>query len=229
MTAEPDPAAPTGSGAGSQPASPAAPPESNAAPPPGGSPPSSPPPSPPSGSRPINRGGMIAGVILILLGVLFLAERVLDFDLGRYGWPLFVILPGVLLFLASLAAPPREGVGLAIAGAITTIVGVILAVQNATDAWATWAYVWPLVAPGGSGVGMALYGLLRGQPDFVSTGARQVGAGLGLFVAFGLFFEGVIGLSGDPFLVGSDYLPIVLIALGVLFLLWGLFRSRRPA
>jgi LiaI-LiaF-like transmembrane region len=229
MTAEPDPAAPTGSGAGSEPASAVEPTPPDAGPPPGGTPPSGPPASPASGSRPINRGGMIAGVILILLGVLFLAERLFDFDLGRYGWPLFVILPGVLLFLASLAAPPREGVGLAIAGAVTTVVGLILAVQNATDLWATWAYVWPLVAPGGSGVGMALYGLLRGQPDFVSTGARQVGAGLGLFVAFGLFFEGVIGLSGDPFLVGSDYLPIVLIALGVLFLLWGLFRSRRPA
>ena len=42
-----------------------------------------------------------------------------------------------------------------------------------------------------------------------------------LFVAFGLFFEGVIGLSGDPFLVGSDYLPIALIGLGGVVLLAG--------
>jgi hypothetical protein len=170
---------------------------------------------------------MIVGTVLILLGVLFLAERLFNVDLGRYGWPLFVIVPGVLLFLSSVVAPAREGVGLAVAGAITTIVGLILAVQNATDLWATWAYVWPLVAPGGSGLGMALYGLLRGQPDLVSSGARQVGVGLGLFVAFGLFFEGVIGLSGDAFLVGSDYLPIVLIGVGGLFLLWGLLRGRR--
>ena len=47
--------------------------------------------------------------------------------------------------------------------------------------------------------------------------------------AFGLFFEGVIGLSGDPFLVGSDYLPIALIGVGVLFLLWGVLRGRRTA
>jgi hypothetical protein len=63
----------------------------------------------------------------------------------------------------------------------------------------------------------------------VSSGARSVGAGLALFVGFGLFFEGVIGLSGDPFLVGSDYLPIALIGIGVLFLLWGLLRGRRTA
>jgi hypothetical protein len=165
----------------------------------------------------------------VLLGLLFLAQRLFDFDLGQYGWPLFVIVPGVLIFLGSLAAPPREGEGLAIAGGITTMVGVVLAIQNATGLWATWAYAWALVAPGGVGLGLALYGLIRGRPDLVSAGARSLGAGLGLFVAFGLFFEGVIGLSGDPFLVGSDYLPIVLIGIGALLLLWGLFRSRRTA
>jgi hypothetical protein len=172
---------------------------------------------------------VILGIVLILLGLLFLAERLFDINLGRYGWPLFIVVPGVLLFLASLAAPAREGAGLATAGGIVVAVGLILAVQNATNAWATWAYAWALVAPGGSGVGLALYGLLRGQPDLVSAGARSLGAGLGLFVGFGLFFEGVIGLSGDPFLVGSDYLPIVLIGIGVALLLGGLLRGRRAA
>ena len=227
MTTEPDPAAPTGSGSGSEPAADASSPPSSAPPPSSPSPP--PPWSAPGGPARTNRVGIIVGAILIVVGLLFLAERLFDIDLGHYGWPLFVILPGVLLFLVSLVAPPREGVGLAVAGAITTVVGLILAFQNATDLWATWAYVWPLVAPGGSGLGMALYGLVRGQPDFVGLGVRQLGAGLALFVGFGLFFEGVIGLSGDPFLVGSDYLPIALIGVGVLFLLWGVFRGRRTA
>lgn len=170
---------------------------------------------------------MILGAILVVLGLLFLTERVLDFDLGQYGWPLFVIVPGVLVFLFSFAAPPREGQGLAVAGAITTVVGVILAVQNVTDLWATWAYAWALVAPGGSGLGQAIYGSLRGMPDVTREGLRELGVGLGLFVAFGLFFEGVIGLSGEPFLLNSDYLPIVLIAAGGLLLLGSLLRGRR--
>ena len=170
----------------------------------------------------------MVGAILIVLGLLFLAEQVLDIDLGRYGWPLFVIVPGVLLFVAGLAAPPREGSGLAVAGSITTTVGLVLAFQNVTGLWATWAYAWALVGPAATGFGMALYGLLRGQPDLVRDGTRALGTGLALFVAFGLFFEGVIGLSGDAFLVGSDYLPIVLIALGVAALGWGLVRGRRP-
>ena len=59
------------------------------------------------------------------------------------------------------------------------------------------------------------------MPELVSAGAKSLGTGLALFVAFGLFFEGVIGLSGDAFLVGSDYLPIALIAAGGLLLGWG--------
>ena len=52
------------------------------------------------------------------------------------------------------------------------------------------------------------------MPDLVSDGAGRSATGLALFVAFGLFFEGVIGLSGDPFLLGSELLPIALIGLG---------------
>jgi hypothetical protein len=236
MTTEPDPAAPQGSPSGSD-----EPSGADAAPPPVGPEPAAPPPTappapapyrpwtpPPSSGPPSsNRGAMIFGVILILLGALFLAERVLDINLGRYGWPLFILVPGVLLFLAALAAPAREGAGLATAAGIVTMVGLVLAVQNATDAWATWAYAWALVAPGGVGLGLALYGVIRGLPDLVSAGLRSLGAGLGLFVGFGLFFEGVIGLSGDPFLVGSDYLPIALIGIGVVFLVLGVLRGRR--
>ena len=215
MTAEPDPSAPTGTGSGS----------TGWQAPHSGTPP--PPSPPPSSGNPANRGAMILGAILIVLGLVFLAERVLDIDLGQFGWPLFVIVPGVLLFLAAFAAPPREGVGLAIGGAITIVVGLILAVQNVTDLWATWAYAWALVAPGGVGLGMAVYGTLRGLPDVAREGLRTLGVGIVLFVSFGLFFEGVIGLSGDPFLVGSDVLPVALIGLGAVVLVWGLLRSRR--
>jgi len=53
------------------------------------------------------------------------------------------------------------------------------------------------------------------------------GAGLGLFVGFGLFFEGVIGLSGAPFL-STDIGPVVLIGVGVVVLALGVFRRRPP-
>jgi hypothetical protein len=189
----------------------------------------SPPPSAPSPASPgsrQDRGGLIFGGILIVLGVLFLAERAFDVQFGRFGWPLFVIVPGVLLLAASLAAGGREGSGLAVAGAITTVVGLVLAVQNATGLWATWAYAWALVGPGATGLGLMFYGVLKGQGDLVTNGIRSLGSGLALFAVFGLFFEGVIGLSGEPFLLGSDLLPIALIGLGVVLLGWSLVRGR---
>jgi hypothetical protein len=198
-------------------------------PPPNAPPPNAPPPNAPSSASTESRqdrGGLIFGGILIVLGVLFLAERAFGVQFGRFGWPLFVIVPGVLLMAASLAAGGREGSGLAVAGAITTVVGLVLAVQNATGLWATWAYAWALVGPGATGLGLIFYGVLKRQPDLVSNGIRSLGSGLALFAAFGLFFEGVIGLSGEPFLLGSDLLPIALIGLGVVLLGWSLVRGR---
>ena len=173
-----------------------------------------------------DRGGLIFGGILIVLGVLFLAERAFGVQFGRFGWPLLVIVPGVLLLAASLAAGGREGSGLAVAGAITTVVGLVLAFQNATGLWATWAYAWALVGPAATGLGLIFYGVLKGQRDLVTNGIRSLGSGLALFAAFGLFFEGVIGLSGEPFLLGSELLPIALIGLGVVLLGWSLVRGR---
>ena len=120
MTTEPDPAAPTGSGSASERAADASSASSSRA----------------AafvafisasvvGARRPGRWrtarGIIVGAILIVLGLLFLAERLFDIDLGRYGWPLFVVLPGVLLFFASLVAPPREGPAWRRRGCIVTV------------------------------------------------------------------------------------------------------------
>lgn len=55
---------------------------------------------------------------------------------------------------------------------------------------------------------------------------RSLATGIGLFLAFGLFFEGVIGLSGRPFLTG-DLGPIVLIGVGVVVIGLAFARGRR--
>ena len=174
------------------------------------------------------RRGIVFGLVLIGLGLLFLVERLVGIDLADAGWPLFVIVPGVLLFGWGVTMPGSEGVGLAVAGGITTVVGVILAVQNATGLWATWAYAWALVGPGGSGLGMAGYGLIRRDSSLTTAGLRSIAAGVGLFLAFGLFFEGLIGLSGRPFLT-TEVGPYILIVAGLAVVALGLARSRRPA
>jgi hypothetical protein len=182
-----------------------------------------------TGQRPVdNRGAVTLGIVLIVVGALLLVDRVVGIDLASAGWPLFVIVPGVLLLAWGVSMTGREGVGLAVGGGITIVVGLILAVQNATGLWATWAYAWALVGPGGTGVGLIAFGLTHGDEGLISNGLRSLGSGLALFVAFGLFFEGVIGLSGTPFL-STDIGPVVLIGAGVVVLLVGLFRGRRLA
>ena len=43
---------------------------------------------------------------------------------------------------------------------LVALVGVVLAVQETYGLYQTWAYAWALVAPGGVGVGLTIYGLL---------------------------------------------------------------------
>ena len=178
-----------------------------------------------SGSRPDTRGGVVLGLILIALGGILLLDRLTGIDLGAAGWPLFIIVPGLLILGWGVSMPGREGIGLAIGGGITTVVGLILAVQNLTDSWATWAYAWALVGPGGPGVGMIAWGLAHGDRKLVADGVRTAATGLVLFAGFGLFFEGVIGLSGPPFLT-SDAGPVALIALGIVVIGAAVLRGR---
>ena len=174
------------------------------------------------------RRGIVLGIVLIGLGLLFLVERLVGVDLADAGWPLFVIVPGVVLFGWGVTMPGREGLGLAVAGGITTVVGLILAVQNATGLWATWAYAWALVAPGGAGLGLLIYGLVTRQHDFVEGGRAMFLVGLGLFAAFAFFFEGIIGLSGDRLIPFDAILPGVLVVIGGILIVSSLFgRTRR--
>jgi hypothetical protein len=173
------------------------------------------------------RGTIALGLTLLVIGGLALLGRALSIDILGLGWPLFVLIPGILLFAAGVAVGGRAGLGLAVPGGIVSMVGVVLSVQAATGLWATWAYAWALVAPGGVGLGFLVYGLLTSQPDIARTGTPIVLTGLGLFLAFGLFFEGLLHLSGASIDLAEPVLAGGLIALGALILIVGV-TSRRP-
>jgi O-antigen/teichoic acid export membrane protein len=100
-----------------------------------------------------------------------------------------------------------------------TSVGALLAWQNATGRWETWAYAWALIGPTASGVGSFIGGLRTGNRKMRDAGLWQIVIGLALFVGFYLFFEQVIGLSGEPAPLPDWVMPLVLVGLGVLILL----------
>ena len=173
------------------------------------------------------RGTVLLGLALVVLGGLALAGRFLNVDLLSLGWPIFVLAPGIILFAAGVAVGGKAGLGLAIPGGIVSVVGLVLTFQSATGLWGTWAYAWALVAPGGVGLAFVLYGLLTGQRDIARGGIPILLIGVGLFIGFGLFFEGVLDMSGQG---GAAELLLAggLVALGVGIVLYGLFR-RQPA
>jgi hypothetical protein len=171
------------------------------------------------------RGAVVLGAVLIVVGGVFLVTSLTGFQLEA-AWPLFVIVPGLVLLAASFAAGGEAGGGLAIAGSIVTTVGLILAVQEASGLYATWAYAWALVAPGSVGVGLLLFGTFTGRRDLAASGWRLIGIGLALFVGFAIFFEGVIGLSGDGPPPLEGLVPIALIALGAILVVGSLIGRR---
>jgi hypothetical protein len=178
-----------------------------------------------------NPGSVALGVILVLVGAAYLATQylprpVVDVDVGHYGWPVFVIVPGLVLLGFGLTAQGLSG--LTVPGSIITMAGLVLAVQNTFDLFATWAYAWALVAPGGVGVGLWLQGLVSRRPAERAAGLRLMGLGLVLFLVGAAFFEGVVHVSGREFgIVGQVLLPALLIAAGVWLLVRRAFPQRQ--
>jgi hypothetical protein len=183
------------------------------------------PPAPQTGT-PIRRGSSgtaLLGILLITVGVFFFIGQWLDIDWGAATWPFYVIAPGVALMAWGLTQ--RDGSGLTVAGSIVTMVGLVLLYQNATGHWESWAYAWALVGPGGSGIGMLLYGTRSGNRKMARDGFWQILVAIGLFVAGFIFFEGIIGISGTRLPLPEWLLPAAVIAIGLLVLVRG-FTAR---
>jgi hypothetical protein len=166
------------------------------------------------------------GVVLILVGVLLFAGQALNIGLGDLGWPVWIVAVGLAILLSGLALTREEG--MVVGGTVVTTVGLVLFYQNATGLWATWAYAWALVGPAAGGLGMVLWGLRNGNGRDVRNGFWALLGGLAIFAVGYLFFEGVIGLSGDRLPLPEWVLPVVVIGIGVVVLLRGLLERREP-
>ena len=177
---------------------------------------------PQSTARRSGVSSLAAGGLLVALGVLLLLGQIFDFRLGRYLWPFYIIVPGVLLFAISLTMD-QTGEGLAIAGSIVTMVGLVLLYQNTTGHWQSWAYAWALVAPTSVGLGQVVYGALKSRQHVVKSGVGLARIGGIIFLVGAIFFELVIGISGFRY-IGW---PVLLIAAGVLLLMRNFIRPAR--
>ena len=131
---------------------------------------------------------------------------------------------GVVILVLGLFVNREQG--MVIGGTVVTTVGLVLLYQNTTGRWETWAYAWALVGPAASGLGMVLWGIRSADPAEIRNGTWALLGGLGIFLVGFLFFEGVIGISGEPLPLPEWVLPAVVIAIGVVVLARGIFQRR---
>ena len=166
------------------------------------------------------------GVVLIVLGLFFLLIRLYNIDLSSYGWPLYVIIPGLTLLVVGFVS---LGTGAVVPGGIVTMAGLVLAYQNATGDWASWSYAWALVAPGGVGIGIFLSGLRDHNERQLRQGRSLIFWSALIFMIGFVFFESILNISGvDYGVLGRAALPALLIVIGVTLLVRS-YRNTRTA
>ena len=90
------------------------------------------------------QGGLVGGIVLIAIGSLFLLDRmrILDFDFGdivRTWWPMFMIIPGVIMALDSHCRNKNGAFFMIAFGLIFQIAELDL------FRWWRWRNLWPLM------------------------------------------------------------------------------------
>ena len=165
------------------------------------------------------RRSLVIGLVLVLLGVWFLAVQFVPgfgnwIDL-EWSWPLLIVGVGVFLLLFGILAGAP---GMAVPAVIVSGIGGILYYQSATGDWTSWSYLWTLI-PGFVGVGVILAGLLGGN----FRGSLSEGGGLIIIslILFAIFTS----IMGGWNLLG-DYWPVLLILLGLWLLIRQFIRPR---
>ncbi|HYO49607.1 MAG TPA: DUF5668 domain-containing protein [Chloroflexia bacterium] len=172
------------------------------------------------GVRPYN-SYMMAGVVLILLGLIFFAAKQGTFNLN-WGtiWPAFPMLAGVLVLVQSATTgDANRRAGMVMGGMIPLLIGVFFFTFTlGLFSWGDMATLWPMF-PLIVGVAFFARNLAsdREENNFLLPGAILTGVAMVLLAVLQL---------GGPYGVTAKLWPIFLIIAGVLMLVPGLRKSR---
>ncbi len=164
-------------------------------------------------------GTMIAGVVLIILGVLFLLsnfglfEIYFDiFDIGflfAHFWPMFLIIPGVIFHYAYFTAKAPDA-GLLVPGGILLVTGLTCQISMLFD---LWSFMWP---------GFIL-AVAVGLFELYLFGTREKGLLIPVFILGGLSLIFFTFSLGSSWVLRTYLVPIILIVGGILIVT----RNRR--
>jgi hypothetical protein len=172
------------------------------------------------------RSQLVLGIILILLGAWFVAQRAVpslaEFADKFFEWPFTLMWIGAfILIVGMLTGNP----GAAVPAAIVAGIGGILYYNDtyAAQGQAAWSYMWTLI-PGFVGVGSIIAGILGDNPR------QNISHGLNSLVFSALAFLIFASIFGGLSLLGNYGPAILLICLGVYLLgrsIWKSYSSSR--
>ena len=154
-----------------------------------------------------NSGGLIAGTLLIVFGLMALAGQIFSAVDWGFLWPFAIIGFGALFFVAMFAGG-KGTAAFAIPGSIIGGIGLILLFQNITQHWESMSYFWTLIIMF-VGVGIYIMGWYGGDENQKRSGFRVMKVGFILFIIFGAFFEMIFSSFSNIIF------PVLLILLGV--------------
>jgi len=169
------------------------------------------------------RKSIASGLILILIGVLFISLQVFpgirEQFTWDFTWPTIIIMVALgLLVLGALTGTADLLIPASIVGGI----GGILYFQNAgVITWQSWAFLWTLI-PGFVGIGVLLVGLIKWKKSEILDGLKTMLTSAIMFLVFGSFLGDIFGYV--PF---KEYLPYLLIALGVFMFIRALLGTSK--
>lgn len=196
-------------------------------------PPPPPPPSTPyveatpySPARGRRGGSSVLGIVFVVVGLFALLVVLTGTDLTQYGWPLFIIIPGLTLLILGFVS---VGGGATIPGGVLSTLGVVLAYCNSNGKWAFLAYGWSLVVPGGIGLGVYLQALRDRDQSELRTGRSLMLVALMIFLIGFTIFESIIGISGRNYYApySNVALPVLMVIVGVILVVRNIQRNRR--
>jgi len=154
-------------------------------------------------------GGIIPGVILIVLGILFLLPR-LGVDFGNL-WPMFLLAPGISFIIYYIFSTNKEkSSGILIPGTILVLMSVFFYAQTFSG-WANSDKLWPI------------YPLIVGIAFYVKyLGGFRKDRGI-------LVPANILTAIGIVFLILNYYSfnlwPLILIIVGLAFVLSGMRKA----
>ena len=165
----------------------------------------------------MKKGNLTGGLLLILLGVWFLAVQLIPqlsaWTAGK--WSLIIIGVGVIFLIVSIL---NNVPGLSIPAFIIGGLGGLFYYQNVTGDWGSWAYAWTLI-PGFVGVGLLFFSVQAKDKGTRIAGFILLFISAALFFAFGSFL-------GAPKQI-IQYWPIMLIILGANSMFRAIFGHRK--